>query len=851
MASFWAPTNYGYSPIYWVTVSGVPVLFAERALGLTMPTGIGIEDGSLVIDDSAEVGVEHIDRDRGIGVGLDFGLKLLDTSTVRDWLRKWSKSCTLTQDFLAGDATVNVDDTTGWDGIGILYIGLERIQYGSKPGTTFGTLSRATCGSLEADHKAGTTGQIVTDRPRHWRGREVTLWASMADPSGHVCGSAYVSQEAVQVWRGRITSSPERHTDGFAFSCQSIDRILDEQLAAKMSGDVTGTGAVYLLPTGWNVGVFMIGTDNAGLEVWKADVKFTPFAGMTATYKSSDEIRTLISSAWAQAVTDSGAPATTHFGDWTWVQKSGKWHARIQLLKDATVYWVNPWLFLDGKEFSQIPTAQFPGGMKSAYDMDLNYYVNDIPPFCPTDPAGNQLPTGVTIRLTEGDPADVPATGKVKIKSGDTSCVYTYAVKGTDEEDLHLEGLQPLDKQVPLPVGKFKDASAEVLLDDQGTFDELILDCLESSGTALRGTYDVLAQGAGYGLDDSVIQESTFTSKLATGAIGTLQGDITSAGSSFTDMFGGVLALFRLAVVARPVTSEANTPIRLQVVQTAQGTDYTTTITDDDLLSHQGDPVVSVKRADSPNLINITRQPGGQEADDHLIFNDFAAVEATGKREVQYRIDATDRDALRNAAVPAVAAHFAYDQTVQAIELLVHPSVLAEVGDAIWLTTTHPAVWTWSTTPGQVGYDGPGRVVGRKLNLKTGQATLTLLVDGSLNLFALSPAAEVTAYNNASNPAWIEVDLKYIDHFTNAINNAGAAVGVLHYQPGEVEGTGQKYNISAATSVGGFCRLTVSSQTGVFDLDTTKRSTLTLPLTANATTYQRLFAHTGDGSQWG
>lgn len=851
MSTFWNPTSYGFAPVYWLTVGGIPVVFTERTLGLALPSGWGLEDASLVIDDSAEVGVEAIDRDRGVGVGLDFSFKLLDTDVVRDWLRRWSQQATITQDLLAGDTTAHVMDTTGWDSSGILYIGLERIQYNGKTGTTFANLTRATCGSLAATHKAGTTGQIVTDRPRHWRGRDVTLWASQADPSGHVCGSSMISQEAIQIWRGRITSSPERHSDGFSFNCQSLDRILDEQLAAKMSGDVVGTGAEYLLPVGWSIGAFMVGVDAADVEVWKTNVVFSPFAGMSATYKSSGEIRTLVSDAWAAAVVAAGAPATTHLGDWTWVQKGGKWHSRIKLLKDAAVYTVLPWLYIDGKEYSQIPTAKFTSGMKSAYDLDLNHFVNDVPPFCPVDPAGNQLPTGVTILLTEGDPSDVPPAGKVTIKSGDASCTYIYAVIGTSESDLHLEGLVPLDGQTPLSVGQFVNANAEILLSDQGAFDVLALNCLESSGTGLRGTYDVLARGAGYGLDASVVMQETFFNRLGSGAVGTLNGDIASAGASFVDLFGGVLSLFRLAVVAKPVTTEANAPIRLQVVDTAQGTNYTTTILDSDLLSHQSDPVVSVKRADVPNMISVLRKPGGQE-ESPILFNDFAAVEATGKREVQYRVDAKDRDALKNAALPAVSAHFAYDQTVQAIELLVHPGVIAEVGDAIWLTTTHPAVWTWSTSPGQVGYDGPGRVVGRKLNLKSGVATLTLLIDGSLKLFALSPAAEVTAYGGAAGaPTWIETGIQYMDHFSNAIANAGGPIGVLHYQPGEAETTAQKYNVSAAANLAGACRLTVSSQTGVFDLDVSKRSTLTLPQTANATTFQNLFAHSGDGSQWG
>lgn len=844
--TYWQPLNYGYTPVYWLTVSGVPVVFTERATGKALPGDFGLEDAALVIDDSAEVGVESIDRDRGLGVGLDLTFKLLDTATVRDWLRKWSKQVTLTQDLAAADVTAHVDDTTGWAGVGILYVGLERIQYGGKTATTFTGLTRATCESLATTHKAGTVGQVVTDRPRHWRGRDVTLWASLCDPSGHLCGTALQSTEARQVWRGRITAPPERHADGFAFHAQSIDRLLDEPLAARMTGDVKSTATNYLLQTGWGFGIYFKAVDAAGTDVWTADVKTNPFAGMTATYATPEEIRTLITTAWASAVTAGGYGAD--LGDLTWkADGKGKWHARIQIKQNAAVYKVFNWFSL----YDGTPQPEFGAGMLNAYDLDLNWDAAS-PPWCPKDGNGAAQPTGLTLRLTEGDPAEVPPTGKVAAKAGNAACTYTYAATGTAQGDLHLEGLKPLQGQTALNAVQLGDgnATAEVLLADAGTFDDLALNCLESSGTGLRGTYDVLAQGAGYALPDTVVKEASFTAKLGAGTVGTLQGDVSAAGASFADLFGGAMALFRLAVVARPDATDTYGTLKLTVVHTAQGTDYQTTITDGDLLSFAGDPVVSVKRADSPNLINVTRQPHGTEAEDHLIFNDFAAVEAVGKREAAYRIDATDRDALRNAALPATVAHFAYDQTVQAVEITVHPCVDAEVGDAVWLTTAHPAVWTWSTNPGQVGYDGPARVVGKKTNLKASTVTLTLLVDGALRLEALSPAATVLAFDNAANPTWVEVPLTYLDHFAKAIAAAGAAVGVLHFQAGEAEGTAQRYTVATATEVAGKCRLTVASQAGAFTLDTAKVSTLTLPLTANVTPYQANFAHVGDGSQW-
>lgn len=851
MSTFWDPTAYGWAPIYWLTVSGVPVVFAERQLGKTLPAGWGLEDGSLVIDESAEIGCKAIDRERGIGTGLDLSFKLLDTQVVRDWLRRWSRQATLTQDFAAGDTIVHVDSTTGWDASGVLYVGLERVQYNGKTANTFTTLTRATCGSLENTHRTGTTGQVITDRPRHWRGRDVTLWASMADPSGHVCGTDLVSQQAQQIWRGRITASPERHPDGFAFTAQSVDRILDEALAGKVSGDVVGAGSLYVVPPSWTFGIQFKAVDAAKAAVWDATVQVCPFDGMTSTFMTAQEVRDQISSAWTSAV--SAGAYTGQLGPLSWKQVGKTWHAMLLVYLDAGVYELGGQVAVDGKAWAF--SVPFPAGMKSAYQLDLQWG-GTIPPFCPTDQKGEQIPTAVTVRLQDGDAAAVPASGRIRLKVGDLICTYQYGQVGTDQGDLYVGQMVPLANQVALTwaqiaPGPDSKTAAELLADDSGGFDQLAARTLESSGTGLRGSHDVLPVGQGYGLPEDWIDLDS-VGRLGTGGVGSLLGHLTSSGASFADLYGGIMSLFRLAIVARPVTAELYTPIRLTVVETAQGTDYRTTITDNDLLSHLDDPVVSIKRAESPNSINITRKPDGQDQEDHLIFTDQTTVEAVGRREQALRVDATDRDQLATVAQSVVASHFAYDQTVQALELKVHPSVQAETGDAVWLQLTHPSIWTWSTSPGQVGYQGPGRVTGRTLQPKTGIVTLTVLIDGALRLLALSPAAEVQAYAGPAGAATtIDVPAKYTDHLQTAILAAGGPVKLLHYQPGQVEGTGQSYQVGAAVLVAGVCRLTVVSQTGTFSLDVSKRSTLTLPVLSDSTSYQGQFAHADDGSQWG
>lgn len=862
MSTFWNTTSYGWSPVYWIQVTGIPVIFSERNLGKARPTGWTSEDGgSLVIDESAEVGVEQIDRERGIGLGLSFSFKLLDTSTVRDWMRKWSYSATLTADLAYNDTTATVDSTSGWPSSGAFFVGLERVTYTGTTATTFTGLTRGTCGTIAQEHRTGTTDQIVTDRPRYLRGRDVILWASAADPSGYVCGTALDSSEAVQLWRGRIEAPPERHIDGFQFQAKSLDRVLEDPLGSNVTGDVVGTSNLYPVEVGWTLTVQLLGETTAPVTYpLDVTVQVAPFEAYSpGDYLSAEDMRTAISDAFAAAVTD--LALTAQLGDLIW-KPDGKGNFRAQVLvdQDATVVKVQPTVYLGGKLIEGSKASTYSGGMDADEYVDLGW-VTAGNPCVPTSKADKPgVPTSITVRLTEGTTADVPNAGVVLVRSGDATCGYTYEAKGTSNLDLYLTGLKPLQGQKALTAAQLgqaddgePEATCEIQFVSQGTLDEITLACLESSGTGALGAYDTLFRGQGYGIPDDLIQEGTFESLLGEAPVGSIELRASAAGQSFVDMFSGCLGLFRYAVVCRPIPWETNTPVRLVCVPTAAGSNYETTITNADLLSHNGDPVVSVRRMDNPNILNVTRQPAGQEWEDHLIFQNVPGIDAEGRRETNYIIPATDRAALQVAGLAAKAGHFAYDSTVQAVELLVHPSTLVEVGDVVWLDQLdHPALWTYSTNPGQQGYDGPGRCVGKKMNLMTLVTTLTLLIDGSLRVHSLSPSAVIQNEDNAAAPSWVDLDYKYLKHFEAAVA-AGGTVQVCHYQPGEVESSGQRYTVTAVSTVGGNCRLTLDTgaQFGAFSIDHTKASSVTLPPTSLATDYQKQLAHTDDGSQWG
>ena len=237
----WRATSYGYTPVYWLTVAGIPVVWTERALGLTLPAGFAdSEVAGLVIDDSGPIGTEQVDRDRGIGTGLPLSFTLLDSATLFAWMAKWTDYAKLTAQLDWNDTTATVDSTTGWASSGHFYVGQERVYYGGKTGTSFTSLNRAQSGTLAQTHRLCTTAQNVTDLPRFWSGRDVCLYCTMLDPAGQPCGTVLADQ-SIMLWRGRIDGRAVRHTDGFAFEAISLDRIIDQPLPEALTGTIVQT----------------------------------------------------------------------------------------------------------------------------------------------------------------------------------------------------------------------------------------------------------------------------------------------------------------------------------------------------------------------------------------------------------------------------------------------------------------------------------------------------------------------------------------------------------------------------------------------------------------------------------
>ena len=325
---------------------------------------------------------------------------------------------------------------------------------------------------------------------------------------------------------------------------------------------------------------------------------------------------------------------------------------------------------------------------------------------------------------------------------------------------------------------------------------------------------------------------------------------MSTAGASFVDLFGGVLAVSKRAIVAKQDQDDEFKTVKIAVVNTAIGQAYQTEITDDDLLAFKGQPVEMLDVAPSPNMIRIDRTvfSAFEEVDaDSISLTDGPSIEAIGATSQEWSIPAKSREEMMLFAVPHASSYLAEDRSVLALKLTVPPWVVGDVGDTVRLNLSHPIIWSYS---GESGYVGPGLIVSRKLNLSTLSVELMLLIQGVNQGLSLCPSMPVLAFaGTAANPTAISVDKKYYPHLLKSLEG-NATVSLIHYVPGQAEGVVEVVVYDAVSLTTNHAVISVVSESAS-NLNWTGVSHLTLPDTGGAiVSYQRLFAHTDSTGFW-
>jgi hypothetical protein len=603
---------------------------------------------------------------------------------------------------------------------------------------------------------------------------------------------------------------PARRRDGFAFTAESLDRVLDTELAGKISGSIKTFGSKAFVDAGAVMEIAIDLYDAAGATVGSYTVKRLIWAG--SGYSDGDAVpvqtvRDQTSTVWSDWVVAHGLVAV--FGELKWFPlTTGGWLAAILLKLNAAIEQADSRMY--SPLVSDDQQSMIPGGMTSDGWIAPGWTT----PSDPCDPTG--VRQGVQVKFDDVLAADITAPGLLWVKLDGTPSQFAFDDVSSDGAHVYLS----TQKATAFPFAQSVGKACHIAQDSNGNLTDLLLRSLQSSGVAgLRGTYDALKQGLGYGIDESRIAVASVTSQQPLTLYGTYEPD----GRSFGDIFGGALALWRRAIVGRV----DNGVWALTCVSTDPGgTANADSLTDASLLAHEGDPVESVERALSPNAVTV-RVPQAS-GDVVSIYNANADIEASGRREVEYLIPAFDAAQVIAASDTLVVGLFAADHTAQAAKLRVGPWVTAEVGDVVYLDgITHPALWDW--VAGTQGYTGAARVVGRMLDPVSLQVTLTVLLSGGVKVAALCPSMLVSAHTGAANnPASLTVNERYYSALVAVV-----PCTVTHYRPGYAEATAAMHTISGGHSI-------VDGE-----------SRLTWPETTVANTVQKRFSHADDGTNWG
>ena len=862
--------KYGWNVDYILQVEGCKTLFVEHSTGLSFSGGGPFadhnqEDASLVIDDSAKVGSE-IDRYTGLGVGLNFSFKLIDSTITAGLMSAPSLVSFLDENVSATDTSIKVDAVTGWPASGSFYLGKELVSYSSIVGNEFQVSSRGVAGKAY-QHRQISAGNQVTNKIRWWKGRQVTLWAMAVDPAGVVPGTNYANTSNLrQIWKGQIVDGPGREPGCFTFEAVSMERLLDVPLFGGASGSVVSTEPMHTVDTSWLFGGFFRAISTTGADLWTVWLLIHPFASLTpGTLYTGTQLRQTMADAFDDAVTALGASSEIQGIEWQPNYQTSPF-SNVFPLKSYSLKLVCPYaanmadIVVEGATWTNGDyKAKWPlnASVSDPIHFDLGYTTNDSPQETiglygqiPNGPLGMSV-SGLSVQLDEGADATIPSNGTILLSQGDKKGLLDYSYTGTGGGVQYFEGLKPSSAGAfDFQPGDIVGASAQIIYNATGTLHDVALKTVCSSGTAgLRhATYDAYQLGAGYGIDQADVNIAGFEKLKGI----PLKLSSNMAGASFADCFGGLLGLSRFAIVTRP-SSEDYKDIQLTAVSTALGgSDYVAIITDADVLALRGQPVEMLTPAEPPNIIKVTQAPDGginEIEESAIIYSDAPSVMALGAVEQEWTVPALNRSELMLASLPWATSYLAEDRTAFAIRLIVPPWLEVYPGDPVRCEgLTHPALWNFST--GAPGYTGPGLCVGRLMDLRTLSVELTLLVQGSVSSFHLSPSMEVLAFDNAASPTSVTVDGKYYDHLARALEG-NTRVELLHYFPGQAETDSEFITYNAVSKVGSNAVLNVIIE-GVTGLSLANKSHLTLPRSgdANIVTYQTRFAHCDSGGHW-
>jgi hypothetical protein len=244
--------------------------------------------------------------------------------------------------------------------------------------------------------------------------------------------------------------------------------VLERPLAGGLTGKVAGVGLYTVDPT-WTMQVKLWIDQTMAAGFCDYFITLQPFIDEVAgTLYSADYLRDAISAEWTTKVT---AAIPGAFGALTWQNTSGgPSKAAHSVVKGGA-----PQSFGSYSWVLTCKAGQFARDVSNWQQPDpaADHYVwfglTAINPLTPGGTGWEQEPgTSVLVELDSVDASDVPSTGIVRIEASDNKCLYAYGLAVLNGSKLQLSGLAPLQNQKAIVVPQLVNATAEVLLEDEG-----------------------------------------------------------------------------------------------------------------------------------------------------------------------------------------------------------------------------------------------------------------------------------------------------------------------------------------------------------------------------------------------
>lgn len=869
---------YGYKPFYIWWCEGIPVLFVEQSTsqhsGGAPITVFGLElDNSLVIDDSPRIGAD-LDEKNHLSKAFDLDIRILDTPAMRTLMERPTRMTTLTADLTKSATVLEVESARGWDTI-------------PKPGLYYGTSYAPTTwgylweefnsvdrGGVYGPARSYRKGTLVTDRPRRWTGRPCALYIALIDPLGRTvqgdtlpetekAANADVLTDACMIWSGHIHKRPKREGSSWFIRCRDQIRRLTEPLGIAASGTAAWSlDDDHALYVDSEITLSVDITMQPGGQVTTLVV--LPFVGGTQPIPRSQIRKRIVDALTAAAATYTTGSGDVVSFDWRIIRvdlPSGGLKRTWQLI--AHVDTDSQMGGFGSIHFKIQATGKLvSAGLRVAGLGYMTTYTNDAADViveCPFYQETQVDSASLAITLKEGTYARLPSAGWVLLEHDGKADYWRYLSKAQDDNDYRkvlLELAPEASTGDNLQViardelaGDTAEVNAKFLWRDTGSAADIMRRSIVSSGDAINGAYDTLPKGQGYDLP--YLDADSFEAVLD-GGFSDLSFDLAvEGGSSFEDLFGGLLRLAQRGITNRRSSDGTELQVAAINVGSPDGVPVAT-ITDDSFVALDGRrPIRERATFPGPNAIEVSahRLPVGTLAasEAELEFNDEHLTDWTTERW-ELEVHGLPRSALELPASAWARAWFRGGENRQVVEMDLAPDFPGQAGDLVFVNVVDPTLFDYAV--GTAGLVGLGRILGCLFSLQTGVVTAIVQVDGVNTPGPMSPSLPISAVNGtATDPDSIDVSDVYLALLQYAKGDA-STWKLIAYLPGQDAGRAEYTVTDIDEPGGGVARLTVTAAPSSPAVTLTTAYRLTWPIEDNSTEEQNHFLHASHNVQW-